>query len=147
MPARSVTLVLLCAVVVVAGCTGVPRQSTPTAPTPSEPIPTPLPGVTPAAYTAELAIENPSRQSITVQVYEQSADGAPTTATDALVVNRTTDQSRIHLDDAFESQTDYWVVVEVNGTARWNDTVYDYESYTLSVERDGTVRIAGLAVR
>ena len=154
MPARSVTLVLLCAVVAVAGWAGMPGSSTPTAPTPStsttptpaDPTATPLPGVTPAPYAAELTIENLSPWSVTVKAYAQSADGAPTTAADALVVNRTTDERRVDLDSAFEPETDYRVVVAVDGTTRWNDVVYAYESYTLSVERNGTVRVAELAV-
>ncbi len=157
MPVRSVALVLLCAVVVVAGCAGVQGPSTPTAPapttptptasTPSEPTATPLPFATQEPYAAELEIENPSRQSVTVKAYEQPADDAPAAAADTLVVNRTTDEYRIDVDSAFEPETDYRVVVTVDGTTRWNDTVNDYEIYTLSVERNGTVRVASFAVR
>lgn len=147
MPVRWAALVALCALVVAAGCAGVSGPATPTTPTPAEPTATPLPGVTPAPYAAALRIENPSRQSVTVEASAQFADGAPTTATDTLVVNRTTDERRIDLDDRFDPRTDYRVVVAVDGTTRWNETVYDYESYTLTVSQNGSVRVADLAVR
>ena len=121
---------LLAVFLVLSGCTGTPTTTPAPTPTATE---APSDAYTP--YAAELRIENPSEYTVTVETYAQTDAG------ETLAVNRTTDARRIDLDDTFKNGVNYRVVVRVNGTEQWNETVFDYEGVTLLVTEEGTVRV------
>ena len=134
MSRRPLHVGLLAVLLVLGGCSGTPSA------TPA-PTATDASGETVTPYAAELSIENPSEYTVTIETYAQTDSG------ETPAVNRTTDDRRIDLDDTFETGVTYRVVVRVNGTVQWNETVADYEGFTLVVTDEGTVRVDSFIVR
>jgi len=123
---------LLAVLLVLSGCSGPPSTTATPAPTPTA---TDAPSETYTPYAAELRIENPSEYTVTVETYAQTDSG------ERRALNRTTDDRTIDLDDTFETGVTYHVVVRVDGSVQWNETVVDYEGFTLVVTEDGSVRV------
>lgn len=134
--------VLLCVLVLVAGCATV---STGDGPTSGEPTGTPT--LTPAdahpGLTADLAVRVDTHRQTTVQVTELGGGGR------GVVFEETGDAPRTLRfggGSVVRENGRYRVVVRVNGTVRWERTVRHFESYELRVERNGTVTVVSQAI-
>ena len=72
-----------------------------------------------------LIINNERMKSFDVHISEED--------TGTLIHSAQYKSEEINLTRVFESDTDYRVVITVNGSERWNRTIADYEAYELRI--------------
>lgn len=131
--------VLACALVLVlAGCAGsLPVGSQPDG-TPTAATPTLAEPAVHSGLTAGLTLY--THQPVHATVTELGPGGR------GVVVDRTyADQPIVEFGDGptFRENGDYRVVLEVNGTVRWTETIRHYEYYELRVVENGSVEVEG----
>lgn len=139
---RNLHAVLAGALIFTAGyTTATPIGGSPT-PTPT-PTPTEKPTLTePSVHpglTANLEVLNYALAPVHITVSELGSHGR------GVVLNKTyTDQTKIEYGDAgtvFRENGSYRVVIRVNGTVRWNETIHHYGSYELQIDSNGSVTV------
>lgn len=139
---QSLHTVLVGTLIVTAGCTtATPSGGSPTispTPTTSETPTLTEPSVHPG-LTANLEVSNYALAPVHLTITELGQYGR------GIVLNKTyTDQSNIEFGDkgrVFRENGSYRVVIRVNGTVRWNETIQHYESYQLQVDSNGSVTV------
>lgn len=122
---------LLCLLVLTAGCATNPQGGDASGGTPTFTEPDVHPGMTPRVGLLVYALE-----PVRVTVIELNPNGR------GVVSNETyTDRVDVEFDgdNVLRTHGNYRVVVRVDGTVRWDETVRYYEGYELRVESNGTV--------
>lgn len=132
---RGLHAVLTVVLFIVAGCTTTGPMGGPASETPTDPE-------AHAGMTADVDIRSLALDPVTIIITETSNNGR------GVVLNRTYTNVTIEFGDGtlLRKNAEYRVLIRVNGTTRWNETVEHFESYELRIENNGSVTVRSHAM-